>query len=71
MDFELPEELLLFKEALRRFVDAEMTPVERDATTDDENSSRNTTNAFASVPRTSASGRWTDRKNTAAPVFPC
>jgi acyl-CoA dehydrogenase len=30
MDFELPEELRLFKQSLRRFVDSEMIPVERD-----------------------------------------
>jgi acyl-CoA dehydrogenase len=30
MDFELPEELRLFKESLRRFVNAELIPVERD-----------------------------------------
>ena len=36
MDFELPEELRIFKETLRRFVDTEMIPVERDATNDNE-----------------------------------
>src|SRR4029077_9493010 len=36
MDFELPEELRIFKDALRRFVDTEMIPVERDASTDTE-----------------------------------
>jgi acyl-CoA dehydrogenase len=36
MDFELPEELRIFKETLRRFVDSEMIPVERDATNDNE-----------------------------------
>src|SRR6202030_4646335 len=30
MDFELPEELRLFKESLRRFVNSELIPVERD-----------------------------------------
>src|SRR5580692_11124217 len=30
MDFELPEELRLFKESLRRFVNTELIPVERD-----------------------------------------
>ena len=30
MDFELPEELRLFKELLRRFVNTELIPVERD-----------------------------------------
>ena len=34
MDFELPEELRIFKDALRRFVDTEMIPVEREATTE-------------------------------------
>ncbi|HTV37267.1 MAG TPA: acyl-CoA dehydrogenase family protein [Xanthobacteraceae bacterium] len=34
MDFELPEELRIFKDALRRFVDSEMIPVERQTTTD-------------------------------------
>ena len=29
MDFELPEELRIFKDSLRRFVDNEMIPVER------------------------------------------
>ena len=29
MDFELPEELRMFKESLRRFVNAELIPVER------------------------------------------
>jgi len=32
MDFELPEELRIFQQALRRFVDAEMIPVERQTT---------------------------------------
>ena len=32
MDFELPEELRMFKESLRRFVDSEMIPVERQTT---------------------------------------
>src|SRR6202140_1981265 len=36
MDFELPEELRIFKDVLRRFVDAEMIPVERHASTDTE-----------------------------------
>src|ERR1700719_156404 len=36
MDFELAEELRIFKDALRRFVDTEMIPVERDASTDTE-----------------------------------
>ena len=36
MDFELPEELRIFKESLRRFVDNEMIPVEREASTDTE-----------------------------------
>src|SRR5579862_964988 len=36
MDFELPEELRIFGETLRRFVDSEMIPVERDASTDNE-----------------------------------
>jgi acyl-CoA dehydrogenase len=35
MDFELPEELRLFQQSLRRFVDTEMIPVERQATTED------------------------------------
>ena len=30
MDFELPEELRLFKDSLRRFVNTELIPVERD-----------------------------------------
>src|SRR5258707_7969218 len=30
MDFELPEELRLFRESLRRFVNTELIPVERD-----------------------------------------
>src|SRR5579872_2750485 len=30
MDFELPEELRLFRQSLRRFVDSELIPVERD-----------------------------------------
>src|SRR5947209_17478197 len=30
MDFELPEELRLFRESLRRFVNGELIPVERD-----------------------------------------
>ena len=34
MDFELPEELRIFKDALRRFVDTEMIPVERQTTTE-------------------------------------
>jgi acyl-CoA dehydrogenase len=32
MDFELPEELRLFQQSLRRFVDAEMIPIERETT---------------------------------------
>lgn len=36
MDFELPEELRLFKSELRRFVDDELIPVERDTTVDNE-----------------------------------
>ena len=32
MDFELPEELRIFKQSLRRFVDAEMIPIERETT---------------------------------------
>ena len=32
MDFELPEELRIFQQALRRFVDAEMIPIERQTT---------------------------------------
>ncbi len=36
MDFELPEELRIFKEAMRRFVDNEMIPVEKVASTDTE-----------------------------------
>src|SRR3954451_1684300 len=33
MDFELPEELRMFKESLRRFVNNELIPVERDTVT--------------------------------------
>lgn len=36
MDFQLPEELRMLKETLRRFVDSEMIPVERDTCTGDE-----------------------------------
>ena len=36
MDFELPEELRIFKDSLRRFVDNEIIPVEREASTDTE-----------------------------------
>src|ERR1700761_7898036 len=36
MDFELPEELRIFKETMRRFVDNEMIPVEKIASTDTE-----------------------------------
>ena len=36
MDFELPEELRIFKDALRRFVDHELIPVERETLTDGE-----------------------------------
>ncbi len=36
MDFELPEELRLFKSELRRFVDDEMIPVERETIVDNE-----------------------------------
>jgi acyl-CoA dehydrogenase len=36
MDFELPEELRLFKAELRRFVDEEMIPVEKDTLQDGE-----------------------------------
>jgi acyl-CoA dehydrogenase len=36
MDFELPEELRIFKDAMRRFVDNEMIPVEKIASTDTE-----------------------------------
>src|SRR5258708_39622377 len=36
MDFELPEELRIFKDSLRRFVDNEMIPIEREASTDTE-----------------------------------
>ena len=32
MDFELPEELRIFKQSLRRFVDTEMIPIERETT---------------------------------------
>ena len=32
MDFELPEELRIFKQSLRRFVDNEMIPIERETT---------------------------------------
>ncbi len=30
MNFEMPEELRMLKETLRRFVDAELIPIERD-----------------------------------------
>src|SRR5262249_22810532 len=33
MDFELPEELRMFKETLRRFVNSELIPVERHTVT--------------------------------------
>lgn len=36
MDFELPEELRLFKDSLRRFVDSELIPVERETVEGDE-----------------------------------
>ena len=36
MDFELPEELRMFKDELRRFVDDEMIPVERETLVDNE-----------------------------------
>src|SRR6202049_448646 len=36
MDFELPEELRIFKDSLRRFVDTEMIPIERETSTDTE-----------------------------------
>src|ERR1700722_8811261 len=36
MDFELPEELRIFKDSLRRFVDSEMIPVEKVSTDDKE-----------------------------------
>ena len=31
MDYELPEELRMMKDTLRRFVDREIIPIERDA----------------------------------------
>ena len=36
MDFTLPEELRMLRENLRRYVDREMIPVERETTTEDE-----------------------------------
>lgn len=36
MDFTLPEELRMLRENLRRYVDREMIPVERDSVTDEE-----------------------------------
>src|SRR4051794_15014206 len=33
MDFELPEEMRMFKESLRRFVNAELIPIERQTVT--------------------------------------
>jgi acyl-CoA dehydrogenase len=36
MDFELPEELRIFKDSLRRFVDSELIPIERQTTTEGE-----------------------------------
>ena len=36
MDFTLPEELRMLRENLRRYVDKEMIPVERETTTEDE-----------------------------------
>src|SRR5437588_6941708 len=36
MDFELPEELRQFKQSLRRFVNSELIPVERDTLADEE-----------------------------------
>ena len=36
MDFELPEELRMFQQSMRRFVDTEMIPVEKIASTDTE-----------------------------------
>ena len=33
MDFELPEELRMFKDSLRRFVNTELIPVERQTVT--------------------------------------
>ena len=62
MDFELPEELRIFKEAMRRFVDNEMIPVEREASTDTEKLKPEYYEQFSSAPRTSASGRWTSRE---------
>ena len=57
MDFELPEELRMFKESLRRFVDNELIPVERETTLEGEEIKPRISRALpASAPRTSASG---------------
>ena len=58
MDFELPEELRMFKDSLRRFVNNELIPVERQtvAAEGEEIKPEFLREIPASAPRTSASG---------------
>jgi len=55
MDFELPEELRLFRQSLRRFVNAELIPVERD-TLDGEEVKPHYRERFIASAKTLASG---------------
>jgi hypothetical protein len=60
MDFELPEELRLLKENVRRFVDKELIPLEREVVNDG-----------AARSRRSASGATTFRRSSAGSGSAC
>ena len=64
MDFELPEELRLLKDNLRKFVDKELIPLERE-TVNDIKLQKELPNGCAPRSTSSAFGNTTCRRNSA------
>ncbi len=65
MDFELPEELRLLKENIRRFVDRELIPLEREVVNDIK-LQKELPGGCATRSRRSACGCSTCRRSSAA-----
>ena len=67
MDFNLPEELQVLKDTVRKFVDRELIPLERECRPEGEDMPEQYIKPLQERPRRSVSGCSTCRRNMAAP----
>ena len=72
MDFDLPEELQILRDTVRRFVDKELIPLEREYRHDSEGAMpERLLKPLQEKPRAWGSGCSTFRRSMAAPAWGC